>query len=84
MFIKSYQFFRQAFHAHLAKIAGVGYEGRAELDTYQERFTAYGKIVSETKGDNAKFTGFGMKLSEFCGSPMPCSLCWPQTFSQRR
>jgi len=60
---------RQAFHAHLANIAGGGNEGQAELDTYQERFTAYGQIVNEAKGDNAKFTGFGMKLSEFCGMP---------------
>ena len=60
---------RQAFHAHLAKIAGGGYEGQAELYTIQERFTAYGQIVNETKGDNAKFTGFGMKLSEFSGMP---------------
>lgn len=52
---------RQAFHAHLANIA--------TLDTLQERFTAYGQIVNETKGDNAKFTGFGMKLSEFCDMP---------------
>ena len=52
---------RQAFHAHLAKVVS--------LDTLQERFNAYGQIVNETKGDNAKFTGFGMKLSEFCGMP---------------
>lgn len=60
---------RQAFHAHLAKIAGGGCEEQAELNTYQERFTAYGQIVNETKGDNARFLGFGMKLSEFCGMP---------------
>ncbi len=55
---------RQAFEAHLANI-----HTEEELDTLQERLIAYAQIVNETKGDNAKFTGFGMKLSEFCGMP---------------
>ena len=58
---------RQAFHAHLANIAGGGHRRQAKPDTFQERFTAYGRIVNETKDDKAKFLGFGMKLSEFCG-----------------
>ncbi len=52
---------RQAFHAHLANIVS--------LDTLQERLITYAHIVNETKGDKAKFLGFGMKLSEFCGMP---------------
>lgn len=52
---------RQAFEAHLVKIVS--------LDTLQERLIAYAQIVNEEKGDEAKFLGFGMKLSEFCGMP---------------
>ena len=52
---------RQAFEAHLANIVS--------LDTLQERLIAYAQIVNEGKGDEAKFLGFGMKLSEFCGMP---------------
>jgi len=52
---------RQAFEAHLANIVS--------LDTLQERLIAYAQIVNEEKGDEAKFLGFGMKLSEFCGMP---------------
>ncbi len=52
---------RQAFHAHLANIVS--------LDTLQERLIAYAQIVNKEKGDEAKFLGFGMKLSEFCGMP---------------
>lgn len=55
---------RQAFHAHLANIYT-----EEELDTLQERLIAYAQIVNEGKGDEAKFLGFGMKLSEFCGMP---------------
>lgn len=53
---------RQAFEAHLANIVS--------LDTLQERLIAYAQIVNEEKGDNAKFFGFGRKLSEFCGMPL--------------
>ncbi len=53
---------RQAFEAHLANIYTLD-----EMDTLQERLIAYAQIVNETKGDNAKFAGFGIKLSEFCG-----------------
>ena len=52
---------RQAFEAHLANIVN--------LDTLQERLIAYAQIVNEGKGDYAKFSGFGMKLSGFCGMP---------------
>ena len=50
---------RQAFHAHLANIVS--------LDTLQERLDGYARIVNMKKGDEAKFLGFGMLLSEFCG-----------------
>jgi len=53
--------FRQAFDAHLANIVA--------LDTLQERLTGYAQIVNMEKGDKAKFLGFGMLLSEFCGMP---------------
>ena len=52
---------RQAFETHLANIVN--------LDILQERLIAYAEIVNEGKGDYAKFSGFGMKLSEFCGIP---------------
>ena len=53
---------RQAFEAHLANIVNV--------DVLQERLIAYAQIVNEGKGDNAKFLGFGRKLSEYCGMPL--------------
>ena len=52
---------RGAFNTHLANIIN--------MDTLQQRLIEYGRIVSEAKGDNAKFIGFGMKLSEFCDMP---------------
>jgi hypothetical protein len=66
---------RQAFHAHLANIVS--------LDTLQERFNAYGRIVNETKGDNAIFVDFGIKLSEFCDMPdTPFLTLAPRLFTQ--
>jgi len=56
---------RQAFEAHLANIYTLD-----EMDTLQERLITYAQIVNEEKGDNAKFFGFGRKLSEFCGVPL--------------
>ena len=56
---------RQAFEAHLANIYTLD-----EMDTLQERLITYAQIVNEEKGDNAKFFGFGRKLSEFCGMPL--------------
>ena len=53
---------RQAFEAHLANIV--------DMDVLQERLIAYAQIVNEEKGDNAKFFGFGRKLSEYCGMPL--------------
>jgi hypothetical protein len=53
---------RQAFEAHLAEIVN--------MDVLQERLIAYAHIVNHEKGDNAKFFGFGRKLSEYCGMPL--------------
>jgi hypothetical protein len=61
--------FKEAFSAHWRNIAGGGHEGQVILDTLQERFIAYGQIVNEEMGDEAKFFGFGRKFSEFCGMP---------------
>lgn len=61
--------FKEAFSAHWRNIAGGGHEGQVMLDTLQERLIAYGQIVNEETSDEAKFLGFGMKLSEFCGMP---------------
>jgi len=52
---------RQAFYAHLANILS--------LNTMQERLITYAQIVNEEKGDEAKFFGFGSKLSKLCGMP---------------
>jgi len=61
--------FKEAFSAHWRNIAGSGHEGQVILDTLQERRIAYGQVVNEEMGDEAKFFGFGRKLSEFCGMP---------------
>jgi len=53
---------RQAFEAHLSNIVN--------MDVLQERLIAYAQIVNEEKGDDAKFFGFGRKLSEYCGMPL--------------
>lgn len=60
---------KKALSYHWREIAGGGYEGQAILYTLQERLNAYAQIVNEEKDDNAKFLGFGKKLSEFCGMP---------------
>ena len=52
---------RQIFVTNMAEFVS--------LEMLQERLIAYAQIINEVKGDNAKFTGFGMKLSEFCGMP---------------
>ena len=52
---------RQALETHLANFTN--------MDTLQERLIAYAQIVNEGKGDYAMFSGFGMKLSEYCGMP---------------
>jgi hypothetical protein len=39
------------------------------MNAYQERLAAYGQIVNEEKGDEAKYLGFAIKLSEFCSLP---------------
>lgn len=57
---------RQAFHTHLANIV--------EWETLQQRFLAYGQIVNEAKGDNAKYLSFGTQLSKYCD--MPSVLFW--------
>ena len=53
--------FREAFVAHLEKIVN--------LDTLQERLTAYAQIAIEKEGSPVMFLDFGRKLSEFCGMP---------------
>jgi len=59
----------EIFGAHLRILLGGDPEGLAMFDTLQQRLIAYAEIVTEAKGDTAMFTGFGMKLSEFCGMP---------------
>jgi hypothetical protein len=59
--VEKQRLIRGALHNHLANVTN--------MDTLQQRFIEYGQIVNETKGDNAKFTGFGMKLSEYCDMP---------------
>ena len=58
---------REALSYHWLEAAGGRNEGQAMLDTLQERFNNYSKVVNEEKDDTAKFLGFGKKLSEFCG-----------------
>jgi hypothetical protein len=53
---------RQAFEAHLSNLVN--------MDVLQERLITYTQIANEEKGDDAKFLGFGRKLSEYCVMPL--------------
>ena len=72
--------FGRVFSARLDILFGGDTKGRAMWGALQERFTAYGQIVNEQKGDSVKLLGLGMKLSEYCEIPSALLLA-PRLFT---
>ena len=68
--LKERQAVREALSYHWREMLSGDNEGQTMLCILQQRLKEYAHIVNEERSDQAKFLGFGRKLSEFCGLPL--------------